>query len=209
MKFHLINFIFISLSFTFLAQDNDDELIQFSGVLVSRDSLDMVSYASVINKTTGTGTVADYYGYFSLVARASDTLIFNAFGFKTSSYMIPDSLVEERYSIVHIMTPDTILLPEVKVYPWPSREQFAKAFVEMQPYDDAFRKAQRNLSGESLAIAASRLQADPTSSYNWARQQQETKIYTQGIVPVNNLFNPVSWASFVRAWRNGDFQRQK
>lgn len=180
--------------------------IQFSGVLVSSDSLDMVSYANIIDKTTGTGTVADYYGYFSLVTKPGDTLLFNAFGFKENSFIIPDTLTEPRYSIIHIMTPDTLILPEVDVYPWPSREAFAKAFVEMDPYEGQLRKVQRELSKDKLATLADRLPADPGLAYNYARMQRQTKIYTQGITPVNNLMNPASWAMFIQSWRNGDLQ---
>jgi len=184
------------------------ELIQFSGVLVSSDSLDQVSYASVVDKTTGKGTMSDYYGYFSFVTRPGDTILFNAFGYKTSSYIVPDSLNDTRYSIIHVMTPDTLLLPQVDVYPWPSREEFARAFVEMEPYDDALRRAQRQLSGESLAFAAAKVPTDGSLSYNWQTQQRQTQLYTQGQTPMNNLLNPAAWSKFIESWRNGDLQRQ-
>lgn len=184
------------------------DLIQFSGVLVSSDSLDQVSYASVVDKTTGKGTMSDYYGYFSFVTRPGDTIMFNAFGFKPSSYIVPDSLGEMRYSIIHVMTPDTMELPQVDIYPWPSREDFARAFVEMEPYDDALRRAQRQLSGESLAFAAAKVPTDGSLSYNWELEQRQTHLYTQRQLPVNNLLNPAAWSKFIDAWRNGDFQRK-
>src|SRR5690554_6042463 len=117
--------LFIGFSTALNAQKKSEknDLIQFSGVLVSSDSLDQVSYASVVDKTTGKGTMSDYYGYFSFVTRPGDTILFNAFGYKTSSYIVPDSLKEIRYSIIHVMTPDTLLLPEVDIYPWPSRDR--------------------------------------------------------------------------------------
>jgi len=195
------------------SQDEDEKeemnLVQFSGVLVTSDSLDQVSYASVIDKTTGKGTMSDYYGYFSFVTRPGDTILFNAFGFKPNSYIVPDTLTEIRYSIIHLMVPDTMDLPQVDVYPWPSKEDFARAFVEMEPYDDALRRAQRQLSGESLAFAAAKVPTDGGLSYNWQLQQQQTRLYTQGQTPVNNLLNPAAWGQFIDSWRNGDFQRQK
>lgn len=184
------------------------DLIQFSGVLVSSDSLDQVSYASVVDKTTGKGTMSDYYGYFSFVTRPGDTILFNAFGYKTSSYIVPDSLTEIRYSIIHVMTPDTLLLPEVDIYPWPSREEFARAFVEMNPYDDALRRAQKQLSGESLAFIASRVPTDGRLSYNWETEQRQTQLYTQGQTPINNLLNPAAWGKFIDSWRSGQLQRE-
>ncbi|RFC54672.1 carboxypeptidase-like regulatory domain-containing protein [Brumimicrobium aurantiacum] len=205
-----ITILILCFSFTTSAQEGkkEEQLIQFSGVLVSSDSLNQVSYASVIDKSTGKGTMSDYYGYFSFVTKPGDTILFNAFGFKTSSYIVPDSLKESRYSIIHVMTPDTLQLPEVDVYPWPSREEFARAFVEMDPYDDALRRAQKQLSGESLAFIASRVPTDGKLSYNWQTEQRQTQIYTQGQTPINNLLNPAAWGQFIESWKNGELQRE-
>lgn len=200
----ILLFTFSNISFG----QEEEKLIQFSGVLVSIDSLDMVSYATIIDKTTKKGTMSDYYGYFSFVTKPGDTIIFNAFGFKPSSYIVPDTLTDIRYSIIHLMTPDTMLLPEVDVYPWPSKEQFARAFVEMDPYDDALRRAQRQLSGENLAFIAARMPTDASLSYKWDAQQNFTRLYTKGQTPVNNLLNPAAWSRFIQSWKDGDLQRK-
>src|SRR5690554_5313002 len=204
--YFIVAFLFISTGV--IQAQEERKLVQFSGVLVSADSLDQVSYASIVDKTTGKGTMSDYYGYFSFVTRPGDTILFNAFGFKTSSYIVPDTLTEIRYSIIHLMTPDTMLLPEVDVYPWPSKEQFARAFVEMDPYDDALRRAQRQLSGENLAFIAARMPTDASLSYKWDAQQNFTRLYTKGQTPVNNLLNPAAWSRFIQSWKDGDLQRK-
>jgi hypothetical protein len=135
-------------------------------------------------------------------------LHFSFYGHKTSSFIVPDTLKDNRYSIIHMMQKDTINLPQVDVYPWPSREDFARAFVEMEPYDDALRRAQRELSGESLAFAAARLQVDAGLAQSYASNQRNTRLYTMGQLPVTNLFNPYSWAKFISDWKNGDLKRQ-
>lgn len=207
MKYLSIIILATLFSQALLSQDTTKtHLVQFSGVLVSSDSLEMVSYANILDKTTGTGTRADYYGYFSLVAKPGDTLLFNAFGYKEDSYIIPDTLSEPRYSIIHIMIPDTLILPEIDVYPWPSKDAFAKAFIEMDPYEGKLRKVKRELSKDNLAALADRLPSDPGLAYNYARTQRQTKIYTQGLTPINNLMNPASWAHFIQSWKNGDLQ---
>ena len=118
-------------------------MLQLSGVVVSEQDLTPMPYITVYDKSIGRGVIADYYGYFSMVSFPGDTLFFSYYGYKTSTYIVPDSLKENRYSIIHMLQQDTINLPEVTVYPWPSKEDFAKFFVEMQPYDDAIRRAQR------------------------------------------------------------------
>ncbi|MBW7868492.1 MAG: hypothetical protein H3C31_09235 [Brumimicrobium sp.] len=208
MRYFLLALSLFIFGFSYSQNKKSEKLIQLSGVLVSADSLDQVSYASIMNKTTHNGTISDYYGYFSFVTRPGDTIIFNAFGFKTGSYIVPDTLSEYRYSIIHIMIPDTLILPQVDIYPWPSKEAFAKAFIEMDPYDDAIRRAHRQLSGENLAAIAARLPTDGKLAYNWQAQQTRTMLYTKGQTPINNLLNPVAWSKFIQSWKNGDFQRE-
>lgn len=183
-------------------------LIQLSGVVVAEEDLTQIPYATVYDRTIRRGVISDYYGFFSKVVFPGDTLIFSAYGYKTSTYVVPDSLIDDRYSIIHMMHKDTLNLPEVTVYPWPSREDFARYFVNMQPYEDAIRRVQRELSGESLAFVAARLEGDASLASGYAMDQRNTKIYTNGQLPVNNLLNPYSWAKLIDDWKAGKLSRQ-
>jgi CarboxypepD_reg-like domain len=201
------------LTFNSFSQDkesriSDSTMIQLSGVIVSEDELEPLAFTTVYDKTERRGLIADGYGFFSFVTFPGDTLIFSYFGYKTSTYIVPDSLTENRYSIIHLMQKDTINLPSVDVYPWPSREDFARAFVEMRPYDDALRRAQRELSGESLAFVAARLEGDASLAYGNVTNQQQSQLYTNGQLPVNNLLNPYSWAKLIKDWKEGKLSRQ-
>ncbi|MBK6839366.1 MAG: hypothetical protein IPG90_14770 [Bacteroidetes bacterium] len=44
-------------------------LVQFSGIVVTSDSLNPVPYTSIMIRNTYRGTVGDYYGFFSFVAK--------------------------------------------------------------------------------------------------------------------------------------------
>lgn len=192
------------------AQQDSVRLIQLSGVVVSSDSLEQMPYATVFDKSVGRGTIADYFGFFSIVVKPQDTILFRYYGHVESAFVVPDTLTDDRYSIIHMLYKDSTIkmLPEIKIYPWPSREDFARAFVEMEPYDDAFRVAQRKLSGESLAHIASKVGSDGSLSYGYAMNQNNTRLYTMGQSPVNNLMNPFAWASFLQAWRSGQLSRE-
>jgi len=214
-KYLIVGLLFCTLicKSTF-AQDKPIKLIdstrflQLSGVAVCEEDLTPMPYTTVYDKSRRRGVIADYYGFFSFVVYPGDTLLFSNFGYKTSTYIVPDSLMDNRYSMIHMLQKDTINLPEVTVYPWPSREDFARAFVEMDPYDDAIRRAQRELSGESLAFVAARLENDASLASGYAMNQYNTRLYTNGQLPVNNLLNPYSWAKLIQDWKEGKLSRQ-
>ena len=200
----------IFLTFSNLAQKRADslQLIQLSGVVIAEDELTPMPYTTVFDGTAKRGVIADYYGYFSMVTMPGDTLYFSFYGHKTSSFIVPDTLTEDRYSIIHMLQKDTLNIPEVTVYPWPSREDFARAFVEMDPYEDAIRRAQRELSGESLAFIAARVDGDASLASGYAQNQMYTQLYRGGQLPANNLFNPYAWAKLVQDWKAGKLKRE-
>ena len=183
-------------------------MLQISGVIIAEDNLEPLPYTTVWNKSIRKGVISDYYGFFTLVSFPGDTLIFNFYWYASSSYIIPDTLADNLYSIVHLMQADTLNMPEVVVHPWPSRDEFARYFVEMRPYEDAMRRAQRELSGESLAFVAAKMSNDASLAYGYAQNQRLTKLYTNGQLPANNLFNPYSWAKLVQDWKAGKLGRQ-
>lgn len=183
-------------------------LIQFSGVVVSNDSVNPVPFAHIIDLNRRSGTVSDYFGYFSFVAQKGDTIRFSSVGYKTSYFYIPDSLTGDKYSLIHVMKIDTILLKEANIYPWPSKEQFADAFVNTKIPNDDYKRAEANLSDEKMAAYAEQMPMDGQMNFNWQMQQVQSKLYYAGQYPPNNLLNPIAWAKFIKAWKNGDFKKK-
>ena len=133
---NLLTISLIALAYTVSAQVKPRKVIQFSGVVVTGDSLAPVPYVNVYVKNKYYGTTTDYYGYFSLPAVCGDTLQFSSIGFKKSDYVIPQNLTEDRYSVVHVISSDPLKLPIVEIYPWPSKEEFREAFMNLnnRPY---------------------------------------------------------------------------
>lgn len=207
MKLGLIVLVLLVQTCVF-GQTQNDRLVQLSGVVISSDSLQEMPYAAIYNRSVKRVTIADMYGFFSLVVQPGDTLLFRYVGHKPSSYIVPDTLKDDRYSIIHMMELDSAAFNEVIIYPWPSKEAFAQAFIEMNPYDDALLRAQRQLSGQNLVALASKVSSDASISYGNVMNQQNTRLYTMGQSPVNNLMNPFAWASFLQKWRAGELRRQ-
>jgi hypothetical protein len=185
------------------------DLIQFSGVVVTGDSLEPVPFTSIMVKGSYRGTVSDVYGYFSFVALEGDTLQFAAVGFKRSLFVVPTDLVESKYSMIHQLYPDTIMLGTANVYPWPTREQFADAFLNMELAEDDYLRALHNLSPAQMMQRMEDMPPDPAGSYQSLAMLDATKIYNQGTVPTVNLMNPIAWAQFIQAWKAGAYKKKR
>lgn len=190
------------------AQRADTDLVQFSGMVVASDSLQAVPYVNIKVKGTNRGTTSDFYGFFSLVARKGDVIQFSAMGFKKGSYTIPDTLRANHYSLVHIMTQDTILLKETVIYPWPTPEQFRHAFVWDKIPDDDLTIAQKNLDRMEMRERARAMPMDGSMNYRNYMDNQVSKLYYRGQAQPIPLFNPFAWAEFIKAWKRGDFKRK-
>ena len=181
------------------------EFIQLTGVVIT-DSLYRVPFTKIADMSTRRGTIADYYGYFALVVHPGDTIQFTCLGYKKKTYVVPDSLNQKSISLVQLMTVDTLTLDPVDVYPWPSREQFADAFVNMDLPDDDLKRAQQRLSPQEMAFVGALLTADGTTAYSAYRVQQYQDLYTRGQGPQNNLLNPAAWSEFLKGIGSGRYQ---
>ncbi len=188
-------------------QAQKPEIIQFSGIVVTGDSLKPVPFTHILIENTSRGTITDFYGFFSFVARPGDVILFSSIGFKKGRYIIPDTLTSDHYTMFQVMQPDTVYLPETIIYPWPSPSQFREAFLSLRVPDDDYDRALKNIAIISAKDNYLRLPMDGSTSYKHYIQNQIQNYYTMGQMPVNNLLNPFAWAAFFKAWQNGDFKK--
>ena len=185
-----------------------DDLVQFSGVVVSNDSLMPIPFSSIMIKNTSRGTISDYYGFFSFVAKMKDTVEFAAIGFKKAVFIIPDTISDHRCSLIQLLRRDTVLLKEVVIFPWPTKEQFKDAFLQLRVPDDDLARAERNLDRNQLNILATAMPMDGSMNFRYQMEQQSSRLYYAGQLPPNNLLNPVAWSKFIQMWQNGDFRNK-
>jgi len=184
-------------------------LVQFSGVVVTGDSLLPVPFAQIATVGTYRGTVSDVFGYFSFVAQVGDTLGFAAVGFKRDWFVVPDTIRESKYSMIHVMHPDTVQLDPVVVTPWPSKEQFAQAFLNLRLSEDDYQVALRHLNSAEAIQRMENFPNDPGLSQQMSTAMANTRLYQQGGMPTISLLNPIAWAQFMQAWRSGKFKNKK
>ena len=203
----LVSLILLPLLIT--AQENNENLVQFSGITITTDSLNPVPYTKIIIKNSNRGTTSDVMGYFSFVAHKSDTILFNALGFKPASFIIPDTITKSRYSLIQLMTGDTLTLPAAYIFPWPTLEDFKRAFLNVKVPEDDMARARKNLDGEQIMLRVRDYPMDASMNYNNYIENQTSKLYYFGQQQPFNIFNPFAWAKFIKAWKDGEFKRKK
>ncbi len=184
------------------------QLIQLSGIVVDKDSAQSIPYVAILVKRSYGGTISDFSGYFSLIVVPGDSIVFQAVGYKTNIYKVPDTLSSDKYGIVHVMSRDTVNLKPFVFYSWPSKEAFKSAFLKLDLPDNDMTRAKRNMA---LAARKARYGNDNRSAgvnYLNTVQQENDKLYYAGQYPPNNLLNPVAWAKFIQAWKDGSLNVQ-
>jgi hypothetical protein len=204
----------VLLSNDVFSQRLDEGLVQFSGVVVTADSLRPVPFTSILVEKSGRGVTTDYWGFFSVVVHKRDLITFSAMGFRKVYFRIPDTLSENRYSLIQILSSDTIMLSETVIYPWPSKEQFRQAFIKMEIPDDDIEIARRNLEIMDMRDRDPRNYDPERFGWNGAQNyrnyvdKQVDRMYYAGQTMPNNLLNPIAWAKFIKAWKRGDFKKK-
>lgn len=187
------------------------DYIQFSGTVVTEDENGEIlplPYVNISIEGTTRGTYSEYDGFFSMVATKGDTIRFSRIGFKDASIVVPDTLKAVYYSWIQIMSSDSLLLPEAVIYPWPDREFYKIEFLAMDVSDELRSRAEKNIARDVLAEIAKSLPVDGGEAYTYEYKKRINEYKYSGQYKPQNIFNPVAWANFVKAWKRGDFKNK-
>jgi hypothetical protein len=201
------------LSLNLFGQEKDSvAVIQFSGRVVTADENGDVMplpYVNVAIMNSTRGDFSDYDGFFSFVGLSGERVIFSRIGYKTVEYTIPDSLTESRYTYIQIMSQDSILLPEVVILPWPSREHFKQEFLALDVSSEVRDAALANLAENVMRDLRYTIPADGAETSDLVFQKQQIEYQYSGQIKPQRIFDPLAWKRFIDAWRRGDFKSKK
>ena len=103
MKKLLFLFVFIPF-ITFSQSDSVKAVVKIAGVTVTSDSLKPVPFVNVLIKGNYTGTMGDYSGFYSIIAKAGDTLIFSSMGYRKEEYIIQILFMENPLHLFPFLT---------------------------------------------------------------------------------------------------------
>ena len=214
MKYLLFSAFFL-LSLTGLqaqlVDQNGEELVQLSGMVLDGTSGQLlpVPYATVLITNDGRGTYANLEGFFSIVTHKGDSIVFSALGYDDVTFIVPDTLTDDQYSIVQQMTNNDIDLPAAVVFPWPSRDHFKLEFLAMDVTDELQTIASANLSADKLEKLQQSVPRSGAENGSYYLRQQARQTYYIGQRPPMNIFSPVAWKQFFDGWKRGDFKKKK
>ena len=200
---------FIVHSGLLFSQVASPDLVQFTGITVTADSLNAVPYAKIQVKGTNRGTMTDNLGYFSFVGHRSDTVLFTALGYKPASFIIPDTITRDRYSLIQVLSADTLTLPVAFIFPWPTLEEFKRAFLETKIPDDGYEIVRKNLNPDDIRLKAEQMPMDGYMNFRNYIDNQTSRLYYFGQQQPITVLDPFAWAQFIKAWKEGKFKRKK
>lgn len=201
--------ILLTFGLQAFAQQNNP-LVQFSGVIYDKDSNSVVPYVTIKNLSEGGKSYAsNYKGYFSFVVHEGDSLVFSSVGYKKLTLSIPKNLKEKKFTALIKIKADNIELPTVTVFPWASVDEFKKDFLTMKFADDDLEIAMKNLSKESLRSLSASLPRD-AGEYNISSfQNNHNSLSNKNMVQNNPLLNPLAWGALIKQIAEGKKSREK
>lgn len=186
------------------------KVVQFSGVIVEGDSLMPIPYSNVFRSRDMMGVVSNNLGFFTLPAFEGDTIVFSNIGYKDQYFKIPRNTEDGMLSVVQLLVPDTILLSETQVYPWPAnRAALRKDLLALELPDDVLSRSQNNLDPLKMDERLQHLMVgDASASFTNAMNRQVLELQSMGQARNVSLLNPFAWAQFLSALNNGSLRRQ-
>jgi len=212
MKKTILYFLFIlfviPVSVKAQFENYKDSVVQLYGVVMSADSLQGLPGVSIEVKGRNQGTISNDQGVFSIVVLKGDQLQFTSVGYKPKLVTIPKNLEGNQQSMIQLMVQDTVYLAATIIKKYPTREEFARDFANVKVPDDQEEIARQNLSEAKRNALMSAYPISGREATNYYFKQNERKYYSAGQLPPQNIFNPLAWAEFIKAWKRGDFKNK-
>ena len=206
MSFNSSNKTIITDSVNTITSDSTDEVvIQVSGLVVTGDSLTPLPFATVYRSRDSRGTMTDENGFFSIPTLKGDTLQFSSTGYVTRNAVINEGGERHRISIVQAMSRDTIMISDAFIYPWPSRERFRQEFLALGLQDGDMTLSDQAIDPFEVYDRLIDVGLDGQAASSEVLRQMSLEMHYGGVQPTN-ILNPVAWARFIQALKNGDLR---
>ena len=127
----ILQFIIIASIFSVSAQE--DSYIRIEGIIIG-DDFKPISFASILSKRTGLGTISSDNGHFSMQIEKTDTLKLSSIGYKNKS--VPVIKLNKKKNYI-ILAREIYQLSEVNIIGFTKWEEFKQEFMkkELKPLE--------------------------------------------------------------------------
>lgn len=189
------------------------QVIQFTGLVTTGDSLYGVPGVTVYVPKAGRGTVTNDYGYFSMAVLAGDSVVIRAIGYQHLTVKIPKNYNKQSYSVILELKEDITVLPEVRIFPYPTEKDFKQAFLKLRLPERNLTGPERSLNEKILAAMFAETPIGVSANFrNSMDMQQLERDRRNGVAPnprTNNpLLNPFAWMKFIEQIKSGELKKK-
>lgn len=190
------------------AQDvQEKKVIQLSGIILNSDSTDAVAGVNIYVPKKGRGTSSGRFGYFSMPVLEGDSVVFSFIGLKRQTFVVPETVENDKISLVLTMEVDEIALAEIEVMPYPTEEEFKQAVIALNIVDP-MSISRANMSPEMLLRWAESMPASGNENFRYFQQAQAIQNQDLYGPRTLKLLDPFAWGQFIRSIKRGDLKRK-
>jgi hypothetical protein len=195
-----IFFVLYSVGLLNAQERQDRKIIQFTGVVLSSDSISVIPGTHIYLPASGRGTTTNPYGFFSIPVMEGDSLVFSAVGYKRAFFNVPKHDEESSLKVIITLKEDITFLEEVEVRPYPTEAMFKEALITMElPYQKEYANINQWLNSEIMQEAYLSLPATPNANHQYVMRQQQQAYINRYSPPQNQLLNPFAWSQFIKS----------
>lgn len=172
------------------------DFLRFSGVVLDQERIAPVEGTYIFNSTKGREAVTDSLGFFSIEAGMGDTLVFRDLRYVPSTFVVPPVFQQDAdYGLIQMLTPTTLMLDEVRVFSFPTEEEFREVFMKASPQPNMESRALEAKRDIMKAVRES-YKEDKYYYEMWA----DRRVYElTGQIPPNHFLDPFRWTEFIRS----------
>ena len=200
--------LFVMAQSTYGQTAGKTNIIHLTGRTLT-DSNESVPYVHIILVNKNLATASDLQGYFNFPAEVNDTILFRAVGFKYSTLIVRDTFPINYPYIPILMHEDTVQLRELVIRPWQGNyERFKQAVLAYKLPVTELDRAEKNLNMMDLKALLINSPATPTMAFRNTMKVYNDRLYWAGQLPPVSITNPLAWAQFFKALKNGEFKKK-
>ena len=200
--------MFLAFQVADLKAQGKPKIIQFSGLVVSGDSSYGIPSVSIYIPKSGRGTTSNFLGYFSMPTLEGDTVAIHAMGYKEKMFAIPKNIQDDKWSLIISLSEDTLSLPDIEVFPWPTEQIFKEAFLALKLPEQDMGNMNQNLNDQVMKRMMYNMGSDGNMNHKYYMNQQVNKQEQRFFAPTISLLNPFAWSKFIKSVKKGGLKEQ-